>query len=48
MSDAALAGKFHALADPVLGVTRTAGLLEAAWAVGHSADLRGLVALARP
>ena len=48
MSDAALAGKFHALADPVLGAARTAGLLEAAWAVGRSADLRGLVALARP
>ena len=48
MSDAALAGKFHALADPVLGAKRTADLLEAAWAVGHSADLRGLVALARP
>ena len=48
MSDAALAGKFHALGDPVLGVARTAGLLEAAWAVGGSADLRGLVAMARP
>ena len=48
MSDAALAGKFCALAGPVLGAARTAGLLEAAWAVGGSADLRGLVALARP
>ena len=48
MSDAALEAKFHALADPVLGAARTDELIGACWAVGASADLRGLAALARP
>ena len=48
MSDAALAAKFHALADPVLGSAQTADLLVAAWALGDSATVAGLVALARP
>jgi len=48
MSDAALAAKFHALAYPLLGVPRSAELMAAAWSLGHSTDLRGVVALARP
>ena len=48
MSDAALAAKFHALAYPLLGVPRSAELMAAAWSLGDSADLRDLVALARP
>ena len=48
MSDAALADKFRALADPVLGAPRSAGLLEAAWSVGASEGVRALVQQARP
>ncbi len=48
MSDADLGAKFHALADPVLGPTRSASLLEQAWAVASLSDLRGLAAAARP
>jgi hypothetical protein len=48
MSDAALAAKFHALADPVLGAARSTGLIAAAWGLGECPDLGGLVALARP
>jgi 2-methylcitrate dehydratase PrpD len=48
MSDAALAAKFHALTDPLLGVARSAELIAAAWSLGDSVDLRSLAALARP
>lgn len=48
MDDAALAAKFHALADPVLGETRVAELIAACRAVAGAPDLRVLVALARP
>jgi 2-methylcitrate dehydratase PrpD len=47
MSDAALAGKFHALAAPALGSARSAELLAAAWATGEAPDLGRLVAAAR-
>ena len=47
MSDAALAAKFHSLADPVLGAPRSARLLEAAWAVAGAASLRPIAELAR-
>jgi hypothetical protein len=48
MSDAALEGKFRALAEPVIGRERTAALIAAAWGIGTAADVRGLTALARP
>ena len=47
MSDAALEAKFHALADPVLGATRTTELVAACRALADSPDVRRLAALAR-
>lgn len=48
MSDADLEGKFHGLADPVLGANKAGGLIAACWRVGDARDLRALVELARP
>ena len=48
MSDAALAAKFHDLADPVLGVPRSRSLLEAAQKVASATQLRPLALLAQP
>ena len=48
MSDAQLAAKFHGLADAVIGAKRCAALIDACWAIGQAADVRGLTALARP
>jgi 2-methylcitrate dehydratase PrpD len=48
LSDAALEGKFHALGDGVLGAARCSELIQAAWSVGDSADLRRVAALAQP
>ena len=46
LGDAALDAKFHALADPVLGVARGAALISACREVAGSASLQELVALA--
>ena len=48
LTDAALDGKFHDLADPVLGAARSGALIEACRGVAGAADVRGLVALACP
>jgi 2-methylcitrate dehydratase PrpD len=48
MSDAALEGKFHALADGVIGQDKAAQAIEALWAAGSSANLGRLVASACP
>ena len=48
MTDAQLEGKFHGLADPVLGAAPTARLIEACWQVGAAPDLRAITALAVP
>lgn len=48
LTDAALDGKFHDLADPVLGAARTGALIEACRGVAGAADVRGLAALACP
>ena len=48
MGDAQLEAKFHGLADPVLGAARSSQLVQACWAVGQAADVRGLARLARP
>jgi 2-methylcitrate dehydratase PrpD len=48
MSDSALEAKFHALADPVLGAAQATRLIAAAWALAGHADVRQVVALARP
>ncbi len=48
MTDAQLEGKFHGLADPVLGAAPTARLIEACWKVGTAPDLKAITALAVP
>ena len=47
LSDAQLEGKFSGMSDAILGVGRTRLLLDACWALGDAADVRGLAALAR-
>jgi 2-methylcitrate dehydratase PrpD len=48
MTDVALEGKFHDLADGVLGAARSSQMLAACWALGSAVDVRALTALARP
>jgi 2-methylcitrate dehydratase PrpD len=48
MTDAMLEGKFHDLADPVLGQGKVKALIAASWKLGGLADVRQLTALARP
>jgi 2-methylcitrate dehydratase PrpD len=48
MRDADLDAKFESLVAPVLGKQRSEELSRAAWKVGATHDLRGLLALARP
>jgi 2-methylcitrate dehydratase PrpD len=48
LSDAALAAKFAAQSEPVLGGARTAELIAACRRLGELPDVRSLVALARP
>jgi 2-methylcitrate dehydratase PrpD len=48
MTDALLEGKFHGLADPVLGAAATGKLIDACWTLGEAKDVRALVALAVP
>ena len=42
MTDALLEGKFHGLADAVMGAEKTSALIKACWAVGGAADVKGL------
>ncbi|HPH13823.1 MAG TPA: MmgE/PrpD family protein [Burkholderiaceae bacterium] len=48
MTDTMLEGKFHGLSDPVLGVARTAKLIDVCWAIGMAGDFRALAQLAQP
>lgn len=48
MTDAMLEGKFHDLADPVLGQGKTNELITASWKLGSLGDVRQLTALAQP
>ncbi len=48
MTDAMLEAKFAQMSEPVLGSAKTRQLLDACWGLGQAADVRGLVALARP
>ena len=48
MSDAALEAKFAAQSDPILGATRTAGLIAACRRISALSDVREMLALARP
>jgi 2-methylcitrate dehydratase PrpD len=47
MSDAALEGKFHSLADGVIGAERTGELIAALWATATCTDIRPVAMLAR-
>jgi 2-methylcitrate dehydratase PrpD len=48
MTDAQLEGKFHGMADRVLGAAAASRLIEACWGAGTCGDLRKLTALAVP
>jgi len=48
MTDAMLEGKFHDLADPVIGKGKSSDLIAACWKLGSMSDVRQLTALARP
>ena len=48
MSDSQLEAKFQDLSDPVLGSGQTSELINACWALGQSANVAALVALATP
>jgi 2-methylcitrate dehydratase PrpD len=48
MSDADLEGKFHTLADPVIGTQKADALIASLWKVGSAKDVRGIVGMARP
>ena len=48
MSDADLARKFHGLVDPLLGAERAQRLIERCTVLASAADMRGLLAAARP
>ncbi|HYC36593.1 MAG TPA: MmgE/PrpD family protein [Usitatibacter sp.] len=48
MTDADLEGKFHTLADPVIGAAKADSLIAACWRLAGMKDLRALGAEARP
>jgi hypothetical protein len=48
MSDQDLEGKFHTLADPVIGAGRVSKLIEACWKMGSAKDVRAVVDAAKP
>jgi 2-methylcitrate dehydratase PrpD len=48
MTDALLEGKFHGLADAVLGHDQTSALIAQCWTLGQASQLRGLALLATP
>ncbi len=48
MTDANLEAKFHGLSDAILGAGQTSELIKACWAVGTSANVAAIVALAAP
>jgi len=48
MTDALLEGKFHGLADAVLGQDQTSALIAQCWTLGEASQLRDLALLATP
>jgi 2-methylcitrate dehydratase PrpD len=48
MSDRDLEGKFHSLADPVIGEARAKRAIDACWALGKARDVQSMVDAARP
>jgi len=48
MTDRDLEGKFHTLADPVIGAAKVKSLIAACWKLADARDVKGIVELARP
>jgi 2-methylcitrate dehydratase PrpD len=48
LTDAGLEGKFHGLADAVIGAARADALIAACWKLGSAADVRAVIAAATP
>jgi len=48
MTDGDLEGKFHALADPVIGKAKAAQAIEACWKLAGAGNVKELIARARP
>jgi hypothetical protein len=48
MSDRDLEGKFHGLADAVIGEARAKRAIAACWALGGARDVNALVEAAQP
>ena len=48
MTNVLLEGKFHGLADPILGAAQTSSLISACWAIGSAANVQSIIALATP
>jgi len=48
MTDKDLEGKFHSLADPVIGKAKAATLIAACWALGGAKDVKAVVEQAQP
>jgi 2-methylcitrate dehydratase PrpD len=48
MTDKDLEGKFHTLADPVIGKAKADALIDACWKLGEAKDVRLLTERARP
>jgi 2-methylcitrate dehydratase PrpD len=48
MTDRDLEGKFHTLADPVIGKDKANALIEACWKLGDANDVRTLTERAKP
>jgi len=47
MTDAQLEAKFHGLSDPVIGASRSADLIKAAWDLGDAPNVQALIATSR-
>jgi len=48
MTDQDLDGKFHSLADPVIGKARASSLVEACWRLGNAPNVRAIAQGATP
>jgi hypothetical protein len=48
MSDADLEGKFHTLADGVIGAGKATTLIDACWKLGEARDVKAVAEAARP
>jgi 2-methylcitrate dehydratase PrpD len=48
LTDQQLEGKFHSLADPVIGKAKADALVKACWNLGNAKDVKAVVEAARP